>query len=141
MIENFTQVLLYYWYTVQGALERSLCSNLTFSHKRTHMKLFQYFELISDIFYFDLKKVFNSQASPISCNSIFAENGLEWIHALVAVFWTNIEMYPYDSKRVLKWRYLVDFFYISQKQHFFLIGQINGSKSCFVLCQLLNYLE
>ena len=38
----------------------------------------------------------------------FAENWLEWIDALVAVFGTNIEMSPYDSKRVPKWRYLVE---------------------------------
>ena len=56
-------------------------------------------------------------------SSIFVENWLEWIHALVAVFGTNIEMSPYESKQVPKCRYLVEkIFKISQKQNFFPIG-------------------
>ena len=49
--------------------------------------------------------------------SIFAENVLEWIHALVAASVTNIELFPLDSKQVPKWRYLVEKnLKISQKQ-------------------------
>ena len=48
----------------------------------------------------------------------------------------------YDSKQEPKWRFLVEKnFIISQQQIFFPIGQINGSKSCFVLCQLLKWSE
>ena len=35
-------------------------------------------------------------------SSIFGENSLERIHALLAVFETNIEMSPYESKQVPK---------------------------------------
>ena len=53
----------------------------------------------------------------------------------MAVFGTDIEMSPYDSKRVPKWRYSVEnFLKIYWKQKIILIGQINGSKLCFVLC-------
>ena len=54
--------------------------------------------------------------------------------ALVAVFGNNIEIFLNESKQLPKWRYLVEKkFKIFQKQKFFSIGQIDGSKSCFVL--------
>ena len=74
--------------------------------------------------------------------SIFGENVLNESIALVAVFGTNIEMSPDESKQLPKWRYLMEKkFKIFQKQKRFYIGQINSSKSCFVLCQLLSWSE
>ena len=45
------------------------------------------------------KKFTNLKTSPFSCNSFFAENWIEWIHALVAVFGNNIEMSLHASKK------------------------------------------
>ena len=41
-------------------------------------------------------------------SSILVENWLEWIHALVAIFGTNVETSLYGSKQVPKWRYLME---------------------------------
>ena len=74
----------------------------------------------------------NFTALVVTSIYIFAENWLEWIYALVAVFWTNIEISLYDSKQAPKWRYLVDiFFETSQQQKFILIGKKISLKSCF----------
>ena len=48
------------------------------------------------------------ETSPMSCYSIFADNILNKSIDLVAVFWTNIEMSPQETKQLPKWRYLVE---------------------------------
>ena len=57
------------------------------------------------------------KTSPIRCNLFFAENVIEWIHALVG---TNIEMSLYDLKQVPKWRYFVGKKFKILKEIFFL---------------------
>ena len=89
------------------------------------------------------KKVyFCCNLSGFLVSSIFDKNVMNESMALVSNFGTNIEMSLHETKQLPKWRYLVEKnFKIFQKQKFFSIGQINGSKSCFVLCQLLSWSE
>ena len=75
-------------------------------------------------------------------SSIFGKNVLNESMGLVANFGTNIEMSPHETKQLPKLIYLVEFFFkIFQKQKMFSIVQINESKTCFVLCQLLSSSE
>ena len=75
----------------------------------------------------------------MSCYSIFAETVLIESMALVAVFGTNIDISPHESKKqpIIK-IFGGKKFKIFQKKKKNSMGQINGSKSCFVLCQLLS---
>ena len=65
--------------------------------------------------------------------SIFAENQIQWIHALMAVFGTNYEMSFDGSKQVPKETQLAGKnLKISHKQKSFIISLINGFKLCCV---------
>ena len=68
------------------------------------------FNLYHINFILNWKKFSILETSPMNCYSICTENVLEWIHALVAVFGTDIDVSPYESKQVPKWRYLMETF-------------------------------
>ena len=88
---------------------RQILSDYKFAEIEAEMKLFQYFELLSIL-----------KTSPMSCDSSLLK--IYWNKSILRwpFFCANIEMSPYESKEVPKWRYLVEKnFKISQSKHFF----------------------
>ena len=151
-LRNCFELWRYISILVKKTATRAWIRSISFSAK-IELQLIDEFSRIKNFFQVKIKCMwyqiktlkkfyFGCKCSKFIVRSIFDENWLEWIHAVVAVFRTNIEMSLDYSKEVPKWRYLVEKkFKIFQKQNIFLIGQINDSKLCFVLCLLLSWSE